>query len=124
MVISNGLNINFELPPEDRRLVKRIAERYALISSKEVDLLEIRMDLTACHNHGCKLDFEKLVEADNFTLVHDLIGIANHLDRETGKLKNYFLPRCALKRVAPKVKKNVQPLSRGSKKGVKRFSSI
>jgi len=41
------------------------------------------------------LDFEKLLSFDDFNFYHDMFGIHNNLDRNTGKLKNHFVPRCA-----------------------------
>lgn len=57
----------------------------------------IYMDLIACHNGGCPLDFAAMAEFEDFSQVgHDIAGISRHLDRETGKLKGFFHPRFAL----------------------------
>ncbi len=55
------------------------------------------MDLVACHANGCPLDFERLSDADDFNIAHDVFGIRRHLDRETGQLTDHFLPRYAAK---------------------------
>ena len=55
------------------------------------------MDLVVCHTHGCPLDWDALLNADRFTLMHDITGIAQHLNRDNGVLQNCFLPRCARK---------------------------
>ncbi|NHO33307.1 hypothetical protein GOB85_12520 [Acetobacter sp. LMG 1636] len=67
----------------------------ACLLSQDVDDidLEIEMDLIATHSNGCPLDLERLYEADDFNLLHDVIGIRRHLDRSTGKLTDHFLPR-------------------------------
>lgn len=57
--------------------------------------LDHQMDLTACHANGCPIDFDKLAGFDDFSLAHDIHGINNCLDHATGKLTNFFLPRCA-----------------------------
>ena len=53
------------------------------------------MDVTACHANGTKLDLEKLLNFPDFDFLHDVAGIRNCIDRETGKLTKCFLPRCA-----------------------------
>jgi hypothetical protein len=56
--------------------------------------LHWRMNLLATH-HTCPLDFLALAEADDLTFRHDLAGIERHLDKETGRLRDFFLPRTA-----------------------------
>lgn len=51
------------------------------------------MDFTATHANGCPLKLQALLDADEFNFLHDAIGICRHLNRETGKLENCFLPR-------------------------------
>lgn len=53
------------------------------------------MDLEACHCNGMPLDLDKLASADDFNFAHDVFGIARHIDRETGKIGDCFVPRCA-----------------------------
>ena len=55
-------------------------------------LLETEMDLAACHCSN-PLRLGDLLAADNFNLMHDVMGIARHLNRKTGKLENHFSPR-------------------------------
>lgn len=56
------------------------------------------MNLVACHANGTPLDFERLARFDAFNFAHDVFGIDRHIDRDTGKLSNCFLPRCRKKR--------------------------
>ena len=58
-------------------------------------------DLQATHSNDMKLDFESLLEFPDFDFKHDIAGIYNNLNRDTGKLKNFFVPRCT----APKIRK-------------------
>jgi hypothetical protein len=51
------------------------------------------MDLTACHANGCRLDLERLLNADGFNFIHDIGGIAKHMNRDTGQLDGHFRPR-------------------------------
>lgn len=53
------------------------------------------MDLVATNANGCPLDFERLLNFPEFDFAHDITGIYRHIDRESGKLENCFLPRCA-----------------------------
>lgn len=60
----------------------------------EIKPLEIHMDLSAVHKK-CPIDFARLSEFSEFDFAHDLLGIYRHLNRETGELENFFIPRCA-----------------------------
>jgi len=53
------------------------------------------MDITACHNHACVLDLQRLSEAVDSDFLHDVGGIRRHLNRETLELENCFVPRHA-----------------------------
>lgn len=86
--------INLTASKEDAELIRRIVERADNRFEVE-DKLSMTMDLTACHLNGCPLDLEKLVAADDATLIHDVWGITAYLDRTTGRLTKQFLPRCA-----------------------------
>lgn len=93
--------INFDANPEDRRLILTIVDRAAKIyrkaGGKRYHKLSAEMDLTATHLNGCPLDLPRLSEADDFNIAHDVFGIARNLNRETGKLERFFLPRFAAK---------------------------
>lgn len=58
-------------------------------------LLDWQMDITATHLNGTPLDLDRLLAFDDLNFVHDVFGIARHLDRSTGKLQNCFVPRSA-----------------------------
>ena len=84
---------SFKISIADALAVRRIAKRaYAKWS---VDEMSTQMDLTAAHANGCPLDFAKLEKFDDFNLAHDIFGIARHIDRRTGRLSDFFVPRCA-----------------------------
>ena len=57
--------------------------------------MAVSMDLTACHANGCPLDLDGLLAATDGDFGHDVGGIAQHIDRETGKLQDCFSPRFA-----------------------------
>ena len=56
----------------------------------------VAMDIQACHTHGCKLKLVELFDTDDGNFLHDVCGIAQNIDRDTGKLENCFLPRYAI----------------------------
>lgn len=58
-----------------------------------VKAIDIAMDLSATHANGNPLRLDALLVADDFNLLHDVLGIRRHLDRETGKLTGCFRPR-------------------------------
>ena len=69
-----------------RDIVERAGGRMALI-----------MDLCAADgvNGNPPIDMEALASADEFNFIHDVVGIVRHLDRDTGKLMDCFIPRFA-----------------------------
>lgn len=94
-------NIRFDATLKDRELIKKITRRAMDMlesmgdkTSAELEQ-DFRMDLTAVHLNDTPIDLGKLLGADDFNFVHDIMGIRKHLNRTTGKLENCFLPRCA-----------------------------
>lgn len=78
--------------PEEIDLIVKIANRASIIlKRKKIDYL---MDIELVHQTvGLRLtDF---LEADTYDFWHDIFGITENLDRETGELKNNFVPRFA-----------------------------
>ena len=55
----------------------------------------IEMDLWAIHVSSCPLRLAELLAADDFNFSHDVFGVTNHIDRETGGMRHFFLPRFA-----------------------------
>lgn len=88
--------MDFNATKAEHKLIAIIAER----ASGELQLrdrVSTMMDLTAVHSNNIKLDFKKLASADSFNFAHDVCGIIKNLDRNTGKLMNFFRPRCAVR---------------------------
>ena len=73
-------------------LIGNIAQR----ACKELHIssITVAMDLDYCMVHQ-SLDLEKLYNFPAFDFAHDILGINRHLNHETHKLENCFLPRCA-----------------------------
>lgn len=92
---------SFAITPADRALVEQCVERYVAlrsaqgITTKRGQRLDFAMDLIATHANGNPMDFGKLLAADDFNFLHDILGIAEHLDRHSGKLLHCFSPRCS-----------------------------
>lgn len=78
--------------PQERELIRQIANRICN-QNPDLDKLTINMDLNACHTNGCELDLEKMLNGSEADLMHDIWGINQNICRETGTLKNCFLPR-------------------------------
>ena len=77
-------------------LAHKIAIRAKEKNPENEDVMSTEMDIVATHIGGCPLNMEKLLGFDDFNFFHDIFGIRKCLDRETGKLEGYFLPRCAV----------------------------
>ena len=58
--------------------------------------MNLVMDIDNAHK-DVGLALEKLLEADDFNFAHDVIGIQHHMNRSTGKLEDFFVPRYAQK---------------------------
>jgi hypothetical protein len=82
--------VSFDISSNDRELVRKIVARATV-----ADDLGLTMDLVATHANGNPMDFTKLLAADEFNFWHDVGGISQHLDRDTGELRDFFSPRCS-----------------------------
>jgi hypothetical protein len=96
--------VSFSVSEADRALIVKIVDRTLDIIAGGQPLtkrdradrrINLIMDVTACHANGNPLDLEKLAAADDFNVAHDVGGISRHIDRDTGKLLNFFSPRCS-----------------------------
>lgn len=91
------MTVSFKTTTEEYRTIDKIVAR--IFNKKDQEIYEGKtvasMDLMATNANGCPLDLKKLLKADDFNFLHDIAGIAKHLDRTTGKLQNLFVPRCA-----------------------------
>jgi hypothetical protein len=54
--------------------------------------LNVSMDIQAAHKE-CNLRLADLLVARDIDFAHDVVGITNHINRETGTLGDAFLPR-------------------------------
>ena len=79
---------------EDAKIIHKIGVRAKkdLATFKKRDLIDIEMDVMATHI-TLKLRLGDFLKADKFNFAHDIVGITNCIDRNTGKMANCFLPR-------------------------------
>lgn len=80
----------------ERSIIDKIVVRATNVAPSYARLT-CAMDITACHLNGMTLDLQRLADADEHDFVHDIYGIHRHIDRETGKLTNCFVPRFRLR---------------------------
>ena len=88
--------VSFKVTRRERTKITAIARRAVAMAERagtDYPLPDADMDITATHANGCRLDLDRLAAADDFNFAHDVFGIRRHLNRETGKLENCFLPR-------------------------------
>lgn len=100
MATFNPKTISFKTTKKERFVIAQIVGRAMCLCAEngiKYDPVDCRMDLTACHANGCKLDLNKLLSFQEFDFSHDIFGIRRHLNRETGELEDCFWPRCAKK---------------------------
>jgi hypothetical protein len=76
-------------------------DRYEVMpgSKRGYQRINLVMDLSAADgvNGNAPLDWARLLAADDFNFMHDVGGISRHMDRDTGKLGDLFVPRFTLK---------------------------
>jgi hypothetical protein len=115
--------MNFDISPENRAHIKTILDRLEAILPG-IDRESRSMDLIACHNGGCPLDFAAMANFADFSQVaHDVTGIGRYLNRETGELGDHFAPRFALpEQIQPGEKVSYTTVTPSGRHGLK-FSS-
>lgn len=88
--------VKFATNKADFDLIDRIVDRgwgLGWLRRSYASRMDMFMDVSAVHANGNPLRLADLLAADDFNFGHDMSGICNCLDRETGKLMNGFSPR-------------------------------
>ncbi len=82
---------------EDHEQALKIVARASQLGDTlcPTEKMSLEMDLIAVHCNDVQLDWEKLLSFDDGSFGHDVFGIRRYIDRDTGKLTDCFLPRCA-----------------------------
>lgn len=92
---------SFTVSRDDVALIGAIADRAAKLAKSfgmsPPDRLSTVMDLMAAHgnNGNWPLKLQELLDGSNTDFIHDVWGIWGHMDRKTGRLGGFFLPRYA-----------------------------
>lgn len=79
---------------EEFLTIVKICERAEKMNINKGDRFTMIMDLDNT-NQSIGLKLNELLNACDIDFVHDITGIQSNINRETGKLENYFLPRYA-----------------------------
>jgi hypothetical protein len=88
---------NWNISREDHDLSVEVAKRALReLRAYPDDQRTLIMDLQACHANACPLDFKGLLEAPMQDFSHDVCGIRQYINRDTGQLDGFFTPRYAL----------------------------
>ena len=92
--------VSFSTTRNEDEVIRRILDRAIELNIIEhAERTNLSMDLSATHCNGCPMCFEALETATDFDFLHDLSGIQAHLNRNTGNLKDHFLPRYSVRRL-------------------------
>ena len=89
------MTVQFTKDRKERKTISEIAkraERLELVNTPG-ERLALEMDIAATHSNGNPLKLGELLAAPDFDFTHDVTGIRRHIDRRSGQLKNFFLPR-------------------------------
>lgn len=90
--------LNWKTTKADHDLIDGIAHRAKALAKRcgvEYSWRDAMMDVQAVHCNDWKLDLAALSATDDGNFGHDVFGIRRHLNRETGKLEDCFVPRFA-----------------------------
>lgn len=79
---------------EDKLTIFGIVKRADEMGLLLFDRLSLAMDIESIHKDS-ELRLNDLLHADDLNFTHDIMGIQNNTNRETGRLENFFLPRFA-----------------------------
>lgn len=82
-------NVN-KLTKEDHQRISRIVKRAASVCEVGAHFSRV-LDIESTLNSE---SIKKLEGFDDAEFIHDVIGIANHLNRDTLELEDFFVPRC------------------------------
>lgn len=83
---------------EESIIQSQIAKRAYLLGidlGYTLSVIDLVMDIDACHSNGCPLKLYDLLNADKENFAHDVFGIRANINRQTGQLENCFVPRYA-----------------------------
>ena len=83
-----------KLTHSDLAKVNQAVDRALELLPWESMKMDLHMDLTASVIQG-HINLDKLLTFDDSNFIHDVVGVVQHLNRQTGEMMNCFLPRSA-----------------------------
>lgn len=92
--------ISFKATRHEFDVISKIADRawnLPPIRRSYSRRMDLHMDISAVHASGNPLRLDEMLAADDFNFFHDVSGICNCLDRQTGKLTRGFSPRFSVR---------------------------
>ena len=97
--MSTVYQVSFSVTTAEALMIGKIVKRGMAMAKeagrKDIKAQDVAMDITAVHANGTPLRLQRFLDADDFNFAHDFFGINQHIDRETGGLMHFFLPRCS-----------------------------
>ena len=81
-----------KLTAKDIKLIGLIVKRAFAERGDIRNKLYLQIDISATHLRK-PLRLEDLLKADDFDFNQDIYGIVKHINRKTGELGNFFVPR-------------------------------
>lgn len=88
--------INWNATPDELELFSHIADRAVAMARAhgfEYNRIDASMDINAVHCNGTPLRLRALLESSDSDFAHDVFGIRQHINRNTGTLDGVFVPR-------------------------------
>lgn len=79
---------------QEFEIIVKICERAENLGVEQKDRLTLIMDIENTHD-SMGLNLQGLLEADDLNFSHDIVGIQNHINRDTKELEDFFVPRYA-----------------------------
>ena len=79
------------------KAIAEIHKRAERVAGHRIDRMSLAMDMAAANgvNGNMPLDVGRLLSSDDFNFAHDVFGIMRHMNRNTGELEGFFVPRFA-----------------------------
>jgi len=90
----NSTDISFDTTKDEFEVISQIVDKAEAIYP-DINRMTLVMDISAAHANGCPLKLSELLVAPAYDFNHDIAGIVRHIDRTTGRLEDFFLPRYA-----------------------------
>ena len=88
--------MNWDTSATDLKTINAIVDRAMELIERvgvKADRMTVSMDITAVHSNGCPLQLSGFLASDDANFAHDVFGIMQHINRDTGGLRDCFLPR-------------------------------